>query len=79
MVYGPIYPYNGKRLIEIDPAIIGQYNEKIVTFHELFHCVLGRPHYDSEIDIMNAYELEENTNIIYLNWREYLREVFFRK
>lgn len=73
-----IYPYNGKRLVEIDPAIIGQYNERLVVYHELFHCILNKPHFDSEIDIMNAYEVEEQTKIIYINWREYVRAVFLR-
>lgn len=74
-----VYPYSGRRLVEIDPAIVGQYNERIVTYHELFHCILGRPHYDGEMDIMNTYEIEENTKAIYLNWREYVRAVFIRK
>lgn len=74
-----VYPYTGKRLIQIDPDIIGQYNERLVVYHELFHCVLNRQHFDDSLDIMNTFEVEENTFKIYKDWQSYITNTFKRK
>lgn len=66
------------RVIEIDNQILNAYNLRAVMFHELFHCVLGKPHYDNELDIMNTYEIEENTKIIYDDWETYVKKVLLR-
>lgn len=73
-----VYPYVGKRTVEINSNIIGKYNERLVVYHELFHCILNLPHYDNEMDIMNAYESENSTQEIYLNWISFVRKTFLR-
>lgn len=67
-----------RRNIEIDIGTIGQYNERAVLYHELFHCILEKPHYDGEIDIMNTYEIEENTYYIYSYWDYFVKKAFER-
>lgn len=67
------------RRIEIQPAVVHGYNLRAVLYHELFHCVLDKPHYDNEPDIMNAYEYEENTRYIYDNWDYFVGKVFKRE
>lgn len=66
------------RMVEIDTSVIGNYNEIIVLYHELFHCVTGSPHHDDSDDIMNSYENEETTIKIYNDWSEYVERVFIR-
>lgn len=73
-----VYPYAGKRTVDIHRSIIGQYNERLVVYHELFHCILNLPHHDNEIDIMNSYESEHSTQEIYLNWISFVRKTFLR-
>lgn len=67
-----------QRLIEIDSDVISSQNYWVVLYHEMFHCVLGREHYDNDIDIMNTYEDTEKTLVIYANWEQFLRKVFLR-
>jgi len=70
---------NFVRVIEIDTETLNSYNLRAVMFHELFHCVMGKPHYDNEIDIMNSYEYEQNTRYIYDNWDYFVGKVFKRE
>lgn len=70
---------NRLRLVQIDRATLNQYNERTVMYHELYHCVLGKPHVDGELDIMNTYEVLENTQQIYANWSFYVGKVFLRE
>jgi len=63
----------------LDDIVLNQYNEKAVIYHELYHCVLGKPHFDDELDIMNTYEVDENTVRMYENWSEYTKKVFTRE
>ena len=79
-ILGQCSVYEGRlRTVELDNTILTQYNEKIVMYHELYHCVLGIPHYDNEPDIMNTYENDEITQYIYNNWSEYTKRVFTRE
>ena len=66
------------RIIEIQPDVVENYNFRAVMYHELFHCVLNKPHFDGEVDIMNAYEHEEHTKIMYDNWETFVRAVLLR-
>lgn len=70
---------NRLRKIKIDESILDNYNLRIVTYHELFHCVTNTPHYDNEMDIMNTYEYEENTRYMYDNWDYFVGKVFTRE
>lgn len=67
------------RVVTIRPDVAVGYNMKVVLYHELFHCVLDKPHYDEELDIMNSYEDEKSTEFIYENWFNYLKAVFYRE
>lgn len=68
-----------RRTIELDIGVIGQYNERAVMFHELFHCILEKPHYDDELDIMNTYEIEEYTYYIYSYWEHFVKKTLKRE
>ena len=46
---------NGDRKIILDNSIKGTAYLEIVVYHELAHCLLNLPHYEEELDIMNAY------------------------
>lgn len=79
-ILGQCSVYEGRlRAIQLDDIVLNQYNEKAVIYHELYHCVLGRPHFDDELDIMNTYEVDENTVRMYENWSEYTKKVFTRE
>lgn len=67
------------RVVEIQPEVVTGYNLRAVLYHELMHCVLDKPHYDDEIDIMNSYEYEQNTQVIYLDWVKYVKTALLRK
>lgn len=80
-IYGQcsIYENSPKRVIEIRPDVVTGYNVWSVVYHELYHCITNTPHYDNEIDIMNSYEIAENTLQVYASWPEYVKKVFLRK
>lgn len=53
---------NGNRLIQIDPSYWTELNDserKVLIYHELGHCVLGRPHSDKR---------ELNIPLSMMNW-----------
>jgi len=79
-ILGQCTVYESKlRTIELDDTVLNQYNERAVIYHELFHCVMNKPHHDGELDIMNAYEVDENTLYMYAHWPYYVGKVFLRE
>ena len=76
ITYGGDWSY--KRVIIISPHILGAYNQKLVTYHELSHCILGMEHYDEEIDIMNSYEYSSKTQYLGENW-DYFTTIMFKR
>jgi len=79
-ILGQCLIYQSKlRVIQLDDTVLNQYNEREVVYHELFHCVMNKPHVDGELDIMNSFEVEENTQQIYADWSYYVGKVFTRE
>lgn len=67
------------RIVEIQPELEDNPSLKNIVFHELFHCVLNKPHYDNEFDIMNSYERGDVTEAIYERWDFFVERVFKRQ
>jgi len=72
-------PFDDIKFIEIQPNVVNSYQLWAVMYHELFHCVLNKPHYDTEYDIMNAYESPDVTRILYSDWDFFVQRVFQRE
>lgn len=72
-------PFEDVRYIELEPEVVTGYQLWSVMYHELFHCVMNKPHYDAEYDIMNTFEHKEVTKIIYGNWDFFVQRVFQRE
>lgn len=79
-ILGQCMVYQSKlRTIQLDETVLNQYNERAVMYHELFHCITNKPHFDDELDIMNTYEMDVYTLRMYDNWSFYVGKVFTRE
>lgn len=72
-------PFENYRVIQLEPETVDSYQLWLVLYHELFHCVLEKPHFDDDVDIMNTFERKETTEKIYPNWDIFVQRVFQRE
>lgn len=71
-------PFQYKRKIVIDDEVMGAYNQKLVVYHELLHCLFQLDHFDDEIDILNTYVVPSNVRYINQYWDYFVEKAFRR-
>lgn len=71
------YSISNKRRVFISDQVINTSEQRLVIYHELFHCVTETEHIENEPDIMNpdtSYSF-----IVLQDWDSYVAKAFLRE
>ncbi len=79
-ILGTCFRDDGEWHIEIDPEVFEEEEviQRVVVYHELFHCVYGMEHSDDKLYIMSPLIDTGNPNHYIRNWEPLLKREFDR-